>query len=136
MQNDAGSNLGYYNGVLFPSGVNFKYIVSALSACQALWLMNLLQDFKIRVNKPVKLMIDKKSAISLANNPVLHGRRKHINMKFHFMRNQIQNGMLEVFYCSTLKQLAIVLTRAIKTEQFINLRDKIDVIYFSLLNMN
>ncbi|XP_050890341.1 uncharacterized protein LOC127095737 [Lathyrus oleraceus] len=42
-------------------------------------------DLKIKVNKPVKLMIDNKSAISLVKNSVLHGRSKHIDIKFHFL---------------------------------------------------
>ena len=73
-----------------------EYIVGALTACQAVWLMNLLQDLKIKVSKPVKLMIDNKSAISLAKNPVLHERSKHIDTKFHFLRSQVQNKVLEV----------------------------------------
>ncbi|XP_050915125.1 uncharacterized protein LOC127130099 [Lathyrus oleraceus] len=76
---------------------------SALSARQSIWLMNLWQDLKIIVSKPVKLTIDNKSAISLAKNLVLHGRSKHIDTKFHFLRNHVQNGVLEVVHCSTLK---------------------------------
>ncbi|XP_050908473.1 uncharacterized protein LOC127122125 [Lathyrus oleraceus] len=76
-------------------------------------------DLKIKVRKPVKLMIDNKSAISLAKNPVIHGRSKHIDTKFHFLRNQVQNKVLEVVHCSTQKQLTDVLTKAIKIEYFI-----------------
>lgn len=58
-----------------------EYIVGALSAYQAVWLMNLLQELKLKVNKLVRLMIDNKFFISLAKNPVLHGRSKQINIK-------------------------------------------------------
>ncbi|XP_050890948.1 uncharacterized protein LOC127096418 [Lathyrus oleraceus] len=57
------------------------YIVDDLTVCQAIGLMNLLQDLKIKVNKPMKLMIDNKSAIRFAKNPMLHGRSKHIYTK-------------------------------------------------------
>ncbi|KAK2372692.1 putative mitochondrial protein [Trifolium repens] len=107
-----------------------EYIAGALTACQAVWILNLLQDLKIEVNKPLKLMIDNKSAINLAKNPVLHGRSKHIETKYHFLRNQVQNGVLEVVHCSTQKQLADVLTKAIKTDQFLRLRDGIGVVSF------
>lgn len=70
-----------------------EYIVGALSVCQAIWLMKLLKDLKIKVNKPVKLMIDNKQTISLAKNLVLHERNKHIDTKFHFLRNQVHNGV-------------------------------------------
>ncbi|KAK2439768.1 hypothetical protein QL285_011252 [Trifolium repens] len=107
-----------------------EYIAGALTACQAVWILNLLQDLKIEVNKPLKLMIDNKSAINLAKNPVLHGRSKHIETKYHFLRNQVQNGVLEVVHCSTQKQLTDVMTKAIKTDQFLRLRDGIGVVSF------
>ncbi|WJX32266.1 hypothetical protein P8452_20610 [Trifolium repens] len=107
-----------------------EYIAGALTACQAVWILNLLQDLKVKVNKPLMLMIDNKSAINLAKNPVLHGRSKHIETKYHFLRNQVQNGVLEVVHCSTQKQLADVMTKAIKTDQFLRLRDGIGVVSF------
>lgn len=76
--------------------------------------MNLLQDLKIKVNKPMKLMIDNKSVINLAKNPMLHRRSKYIETKYHFLRSQIQNGVLKIMHCSTQKQLEGVLTKAIK----------------------
>ena len=80
--------------------------------------MNFLQDLKIKVNKFVKLIIGNKSAISLAKNPVLHGRSKHIDTKFYFLRSKIHNGVLEVIHCSTHEQLKDVLTKIVKTEQY------------------
>jgi hypothetical protein len=76
-------------------------------------------------------MIDNKSAINLAKNPMLHGRSKHIETKYHFLRSQVHKGMLEVVHSSTQKQLADVLTKAIKTDQFLRLRDEIGVVNFS-----
>lgn len=98
--------------------------------------MNLLQELKFKVSKPVRLMIDNTSTISLAKNSVLHGKSKHINTKFHFLCNQVQNGVFEVVRISTQEQLEDVLTKAIKTVHFINLRDEIGVIDFLILNMN
>src|ERR1051325_2172980 len=113
-----------------------EYIAGAVAACQAVWLLNLLQDLKIKVNKPLKLMIDNKSAINLARNPVLHGRSKHIETKYHFLRSQVQNGTLEVVHCSIQKQLADVLTKTIKTDQFLRLRDEIRVVSFDYEILN
>lgn len=61
-----------------------EYIVGALSACQVVWIMNLLQVLKIQVSKLVRMLIDNKSTIGLVKNLVLHGRSKHIDAKFHF----------------------------------------------------
>ena len=93
--------------------------------------MNLLQDLKIKVSKLVKLMIDNILAISLTKNPILHGRRKHIATKFHYLRSQVQNGVLEVARYSIQKQLTDALNKAIKAEHFIHLRDEIGVVEFN-----
>lgn len=63
------------------------YIVGPLTTYQVVWILNLMQDLKIKVSKHVKLMIDNKSSISIAKNPVLHGRSKNIDTKFHFLHN-------------------------------------------------
>ncbi|XP_050898048.1 secreted RxLR effector protein 161-like [Lathyrus oleraceus] len=80
-----------------------EYIAGVVTSCQTVWLLNLLQDLKIKVNKPLKLMIYNKFIINLAKNPVLHGISKHIETKYHFMRNRVQNGVLEVVHCSIQK---------------------------------
>lgn len=85
---------------------------------------------KFKLSKLVRLMIDNKPAISLVKNPVMHERSKHIDINFHFMRNKVQNGVLEVVHYNTQKQLADVLTKTIKTEHFINLRDGFGVVDF------
>lgn len=92
--------------------------------------MNLLQELKFKVSKPVKLMIDNKSTISLAKNPMLHGRSKHIDTKYHFLRNEVENGVFVVVHFSNHKQLADVLIKTIKTEHLINLRDVFGVVDF------
>lgn len=107
-----------------------ELIVGVLSTCKDVWLMNLLHELKFNVSKPIRLIIDNKSIINLAKNPLLHGRSRQVDTKYHFLQNQVQNRVLEVFHCSIHKQLANVMTKTIKTEHFINLRDKIDVVDF------
>lgn len=70
-----------------------------VAACQAIWFGNLLKELKIDFVKPVNLLIDNDQAIILAKNRVLHGISKHIETKFHFLRNQVQNGIIEVVHC-------------------------------------
>ena len=71
----------------------------ALSSCEA------------EVKKLLVLQIDNKSAINLANNPVLHRRSKHIEAKFHVIREKVNRGELEVRHCSSEAQLADIFTR-------------------------
>jgi len=63
-----------------------EYIARCMATCQAIWLENILKEMEIEVIRPITLFIDNKSAISLARNPILHGRSKHIEAKFHFFR--------------------------------------------------
>lgn len=60
------------------SSCEAEYIAASLGACQALWLENLMEEMQLNFEKPVKLLIDNRSAINLAKHPAAHGRSKHI----------------------------------------------------------
>ncbi|KHN30253.1 Copia protein, partial [Glycine soja] len=62
----------------------------------------------------VKLLVDNKSAINLAKHPTSHGRSKHIETKFHFLREQVSNEKLKNEHCKTEIQLANIFTKALK----------------------
>ncbi|GAU34373.1 hypothetical protein TSUD_217130 [Trifolium subterraneum] len=102
-------------------------ILKYIAACQALWIASVLKELKIEVKKPITLQIDKQSAINLAKNPVLHGRSKHIEARFHFLREQVNQGSLEVVHCATSSQIADVMTKSLKTDMFLSLRNSLGV---------
>lgn len=56
---------------------------------------------------------DNKSAIAIAENPVQHGRTKHINVKYHAIREAEKNGEVKLKYCTSETQLADMLTKSI-----------------------
>jgi hypothetical protein len=111
-----------------------EYISACNAACQGIWLQSLLQEMKIDVDHEVELMIDNKSAINLAKNPIAHGRSKHIETKFHFLRDQVTKGKIKLSYCNTNDQMADVLTKPLKIERFRDLRKILNV--QSLENLN
>ncbi|KAK2398342.1 putative mitochondrial protein [Trifolium repens] len=106
-----------------------EYIAGTFATCQMIWLDSVLKELKCEVQKPLKLMIDNKSAISLAKNPISHGRSKHIETRFHFIREQVVNGNIEVVYCPTEIQFADGFTKAIKLDRFEFLRKKLGLIF-------
>jgi len=55
-----------------------------------------MKELKCEVVKPLTLRIDNKSPVSLAKNPISHGRSKHIESRFHFIREHVTNGMIKV----------------------------------------
>lgn len=57
--------------------------------CQAVWLETLLKELLVELGQPPKVLIDNKSALSLAKNPISHGRTKLIETRYHYARDQV-----------------------------------------------
>ena len=95
-----------------------EYVAGSLGACQAVWMMNLLKELKLREKRPVCLLIDNKSTINLAKHPTLHGRSKHIELKFRYIRDQVSKGNVNVEYCQTEEQLADLMTKLVQVSRF------------------
>lgn len=107
------------------SSCEAEYIAGTYAACQLVWLESLCLELKCKLQKPQKLLIDNRSAINLAKNPVSHGRSKHIETRFHFIREQVMSGRIELVYCPTQDQLADGFTKALKLDRFEELRRKL-----------
>ena len=88
----------------------------------------MLEEIEVEVKKPLVLQIDNKSAINLAKNPVLHGRSKHIEARFHFLREKVNKGELKVRYCSSEAQFADIFTKGLKIDRFLTLRKKLGIV--------
>jgi hypothetical protein len=105
-----------------------EYVASAAGACQAMWLIRLLGDIIGKeVQQPI-LKMDNQSAIALSKNPVLHDRSKHIDTKFHFIRDCMDSGRICVDYASTQEQLADILTKLLGRARFCEFRDMIGIV--------
>lgn len=107
------------------SSCEAEYIATATEAQQGVWLERLLGDLLNRDPGKVVLNIDNKSAISLCKNPVFHDRSKHIDTRYHYIRNCIEEGTVDVEYISTEDQLADILTKPLGRVKFIEMRKKI-----------
>lgn len=95
------------------SSCEAEFMAATTAACQALWLRNLLAEMMNKEPRAVKLYVDNKSAIALMKNPVFHGRSKHIDTRFHFIRECIEEGQIIVDYVRTEEQRADPLTKAL-----------------------
>jgi hypothetical protein len=88
------------------SSCEAEYVAGAAAACQGIWLSRLMGDLMGTKEAPVKLLKDNMSAIALSKNPVHHDRSKHIDTKYHFLRECIEEGKVEVEHVGTANQLA------------------------------
>ena len=102
-----------------------EYIAASIGSCQGLWLGKLLTELKIQEASPVNLFVDNKSAINLAKHPVDHGNSKHIETRYHFIRDKVNKEQLKLIYCKSEDNLADILTKPLKRSMFEELRDKL-----------
>ena len=72
----------------------------------------------------MKLEIDNIFAINLVKRPIAHGKSKHIEPWFHFLRDQVNKGRLKLDYCKVKEQDVDVLTKPLKKEKFEKLKNK------------
>nr|GEU81909.1 retrovirus-related Pol polyprotein from transposon TNT 1-94 [Tanacetum cinerariifolium] len=96
--------------------------VSVEKACQqALWMKQALIDYDVRLDD-VPIMCDNKSAIDLSKNPVKHSRTKHIKIRYHFLRDNVQKGHISIEKVPSVDNIADILTKPLKRESFNYLR--------------
>ncbi|GKE96630.1 hypothetical protein Tco_1581485 [Tanacetum coccineum] len=99
------------------SSTKAEYI--ALSGCysQIHWMRSQLTDYGFQFNK-IPLYCDNKSAIALCCNNVQHSRAKHIDIRYHFIKEQVENGIVELYFVRTEYQLADIFTKPLPRERF------------------
>jgi hypothetical protein len=95
-----------------------EYIAAATATCQGLWLSRLLGDIRNTQAEAVGLMVDNKSALALIKNPVFHDRSKHIQTRFHFIREAAENREIKPDYICTGDQPADILTKPLPGVRF------------------
>ncbi|WVZ98205.1 LOW QUALITY PROTEIN: hypothetical protein U9M48_043674 [Paspalum notatum var. saurae] len=107
------------------SSCEAEYIAAATAACQAVWLARVLAEIKNSGTSRPLLRVDNKSTISLVKNPVHHDRSKHIDVRFHLIREYANSGQIEVKFIRTDDQLGDILTKPLGKDKFHELCSKI-----------
>ncbi|GJZ99834.1 retrovirus-related pol polyprotein from transposon TNT 1-94 [Tanacetum coccineum] len=100
------------------------------STSEFLWMRSQLTDYGIGFNK-IPMYCDNKSAIALCCNNVQHSRSKHIDIRFHFIKEQVENGVVELYFVNTEYQLADIFTKALGREIIEFLINKLGMRSFS-----
>ncbi|AAF32440.1 hypothetical protein; 74056-75837 [Arabidopsis thaliana] len=109
------------------SSCEAEFMAGTEAAKQAIWLQELLSEITGTVCGKVTILIDNKSAIALTKNPVFHGRSKHIHRRYHFIRECVETGQIEVEHVPGNEQKADILTKALGRIKFKEMRDLVGV---------
>lgn len=109
------------------SSTEAEYRAVANTSSEVAWICSLLSELGITITNAPVIYCDNVGATYLCANPVFHSRMKHIALDYHFVRNQVQSGLLRVAHISTDDQLADALTKPLPRSTFQRLTSKIGV---------
>jgi hypothetical protein len=109
-------------GSISLSTTEAEYIVAATCCTQVLWMIQTLADLEVKYTAPIPIHCDNTSAINVSKNPVLHSKTKHIPIKYHFLREQVTNQIVQVHYIPTTEQIADIFTKPLAKTPFEYLR--------------
>nr|GFA38496.1 copia protein [Tanacetum cinerariifolium] len=94
------------------STARFEYVAVSSSCAQVLWMRTQLTDYGFFYDK-VPIYCDSKSAIAIECNPVQHIRTKHIDVRYHFIKDHVEKGTIELYFVGTEHQLADLFTKSL-----------------------
>ena len=107
------------------STVEAEYMALSQATQEAIWLQHLLEEVGESTKEGTTIMEDNQGAIATAQNPVFHHRPKHIQIRYHHVREAVAEGIVRLMYCLTKEMLADIFMKVLARDQFEHLRDKL-----------
>lgn len=104
-----------------------EYMATSDVAWQALWLRQLLSDLGFTLDRPLTILNDNNAAILLSRDPVHHDKSKHIDIRHHHLREQVEKGNIEVQHISTTDNVTDMLTKSLPQTRSQQLRERLGV---------
>nr|GEU28904.1 retrovirus-related Pol polyprotein from transposon TNT 1-94 [Tanacetum cinerariifolium] len=99
------------------SSAKAEYVSLSTCCTQVLWMRTQLTDYSFHFDK-IPMYCDSKAAIAISCNPVQHSCTKYIDVRYHFIKEKIKKGIVELFFVGTEYQLADLFTKALPEERF------------------
>nr|GFA70109.1 retrovirus-related Pol polyprotein from transposon TNT 1-94 [Tanacetum cinerariifolium] len=99
------------------SSVEAGYVSLYACCAQVLWMRTQLTDYGFYFDQ-IPMCCDSKAAIAISCNPVQHSHTKHIDVRYHFIKEKVEKGIVELFFIRTEYQLADLFTKALPEERF------------------
>ncbi|GJX08470.1 retrovirus-related pol polyprotein from transposon TNT 1-94 [Tanacetum coccineum] len=101
-----------------------EYVALSASCAKVMWMRTQLKYYGFNYNK-IPLYSDSQSAIAISCNPVQHSRTKHIHTRYHFIKEQVENAIIELYFVGTEYQLVDMFTKALPKDRFQHLSDEL-----------
>ena len=105
-----------------------EYVSASDASREAVWLRKLLFDLFDTSLEPIVIHCDNQSCIKISENPVFHDRSKHMEMRYHYLRDMVQRRAISLQYILIDEQSADVLTKPLSKTKFEYFRDKLSVV--------
>ena len=102
-----------------------EYMAAAAAAQEAIWIRTILNELGFKQHGPTIIFEDNQGCIKLTENGVSHGRTKHIDIRHHYVREQVARNSIKFKYLQTDKMVADMLTKPLSPPAFIKLRAKL-----------
>jgi hypothetical protein len=110
------------------SSAEAEYVAATSAACHAIWLRRLLADLGHKEEGPTPILCDNTSAIALSKNSVFHRKSKHIDTRYHFIRELVNNGEVVLQFCNSKDQLADIFTKPLAKTNFEFQRHRLGIV--------
>ncbi|GKE85138.1 hypothetical protein Tco_1558880 [Tanacetum coccineum] len=94
-----------------------EYVSLFVCCAQVIWMRTQLLDYGYKYNR-IPMYCDSKSAIAISCNLVQHSRTKHIDIRYHFIKEHVEKGTMELYFVGTEYQLVDLFTKALPKERF------------------
>ncbi|GJR26858.1 retrotransposon protein, putative, unclassified [Tanacetum coccineum] len=108
------------------SSAEAEYVALSASYAQVMRMRTQLKDYGFEYNR-IPLYYDSQSAIAISCNPVQHSRTKHINVRYHFIKEQVKRGITELYFVRTEYQLVDMFTKSLSLDRFVYLVRRISM---------
>jgi hypothetical protein len=120
--------------IVLISSAEAEYVAATSASCQVVWLRRILKDMSLTENDPTPIFCDNTLAIVLSKNHVFHKKRKHIDTRFHFIRELVNNGDIVLQFCGSRDQLADIFTKPLGKSVFDFQRQHLGIISVDVCN--
>ena len=108
-----------------------EYVAAAVNCSNIVWFKQLLVGIKIEIKDLVVIYCDNTSAINISKNLVMHSKTNHIAIKYHFLRELVQDKEVKLEYVNTKEQIVDIFTKPLPKDEFLYLRGKLGFIPLS-----